>query len=165
MAIDAPADIAVIGAGPSGLEAALYARCLGYHVQIYERGRVAENLLRFGHVQLFSPFAMNRSPLGLAALAAQDTGYLPPHDDDLLTALEMAERYLLPLARTDLLADSLQENKQIVSISREGPLKGDFVGNEDRIDLPFRLLLQNSDGHEAIATADVVSDASGTVGN
>ena len=34
MALDTPASIAVLGAGPIGLEAALYARFLGYDVQI-----------------------------------------------------------------------------------------------------------------------------------
>ncbi|HVW37886.1 MAG TPA: FAD-dependent oxidoreductase, partial [Pirellulales bacterium] len=48
MAVDTPARIAILGAGPIGLEAALYARYLGYDVDIYERGRAAENLLRWG---------------------------------------------------------------------------------------------------------------------
>ncbi len=44
MAVDTPATIAVIGAGPIGLEAALYARFLGYDVRIYERDAVARSL-------------------------------------------------------------------------------------------------------------------------
>ena len=73
MSIETPAKIAVLGAGPIGLEAALYARYLGYDVEIFERGQAAENVLRWGHVRMFSPFHMNRSPLGLAALTAQDS--------------------------------------------------------------------------------------------
>jgi len=38
MALDPPARIAVLGAGPIGLEAALYGRFLGYDVDVYERG-------------------------------------------------------------------------------------------------------------------------------
>ncbi|MEC9117285.1 MAG: FAD-dependent oxidoreductase, partial [Planctomycetota bacterium] len=34
MAIDTPATIAILGAGPIGLEAALYARFLGYEVTV-----------------------------------------------------------------------------------------------------------------------------------
>ena len=45
MAIDTPARIAVLGAGPIGLEAALYARFLGYDVDVYERGKVADRNL------------------------------------------------------------------------------------------------------------------------
>ncbi|MEX0711597.1 MAG: NAD-binding protein, partial [Pirellulales bacterium] len=72
MAIDTPARIAVLGAGPIGLEAALYGRYLGYDVDVYERGGVARNLLDWGHVRLFTPFGGNRTALALAALAAQD---------------------------------------------------------------------------------------------
>ena len=45
--------IAVLGAGPVGLEAALYARKLGYPVTVYERGRLAEHVQRWGAVSRF----------------------------------------------------------------------------------------------------------------
>jgi len=35
--------LAVLGAGPIGLEMALYARRLGYPVTVYERGRVGQH--------------------------------------------------------------------------------------------------------------------------
>ena len=70
MAVESPARIAILGAGPIGLEAALYARFLGYEVDVYERGRVAEHLRRWGHVRLFAPFSAISSPLGIAAIAA-----------------------------------------------------------------------------------------------
>lgn len=41
MALDTPARIAIVRAGPTGLEAALYARFLGYDVEIYEQADVA----------------------------------------------------------------------------------------------------------------------------
>ena len=59
--------LAILGAGPVGLEAALYARKLDFAVTVYERGRVGEYLLRWGHVRLFTPFGMNTTPLGRAA--------------------------------------------------------------------------------------------------
>ena len=165
MAVDTPARIAVLGAGPIGLEAALYARFLGYDVDIYERGRVAENIFSWSHVRLFSPFALNRSPLGLAALAAQDEKYLPPDDSALLTGCEYAERYLLPLAGTDLLSDSLHEQTEVLAIGRSGLLKHELVGSEDRIDHPFRILLRDANGQQRCARADVVIDATGVYGN
>ena len=63
--------IAVLGAGPIGLEAALYARSLKYPVAVYERGRVGEHIQRWGHVRLFSPFGMNSTSLGRAAIEAE----------------------------------------------------------------------------------------------
>lgn len=165
MAVDTPASIAVLGAGPIGLEAALYARCLGYDVDVYERGTVGENLRRFAHVRLFSPFRMNASSLGLAALEAQDPHWAPPDADALLTAGELVESYLLPLSRSDLLVDSIREQVRVLAVGRDGSLKGELVGDASRGERPFRILLENADGQQQLAEADVVLDASGTFGN
>jgi thioredoxin reductase len=169
MAMETPARVAVLGAGPIGLETALYARYLGYDVDVYERGRVAENVLRWGHARMFSPFGINRSPLGLAALKAQDGSWNPPADDGLLTGREFAEAYLLPLAQSDLLAEGLHEETEVVSIGRDGPLKGELVGDENRGEAAFRILLLSTrpgdHGRQRIASADVVIDTTGTYGN
>ena len=63
--------IAIVGAGPVGLEAALYGATRGHDVALYERGRIAEHVRQWAHVKLFSPFEINRSPLGLQALREQ----------------------------------------------------------------------------------------------
>ena len=105
MAIDTPARIAVLGAGPIGLEAALYARFLGYDVDVYERGHTCENVLSWGHARLFSPLRLNRSRLGLAAIGAQRPSWTPPDDEAVLSGRELVEGYYLPLSQTDLLAD------------------------------------------------------------
>ncbi len=169
MSVETPARIAVLGAGPIGLEAALYARYLGFDVDIYERGRVAESVQSWGHVRLFSPFGMNRSPLALAALKAQDGSWEPPGDDELLTGAHFAQRYLVPLSQSDLLADSLHEQTEVVAIGRDGPLLGELAGDEARGECDFRLLLASTrpddHGRQRIATADVVIDATGTYGN
>ncbi|MBI1903538.1 MAG: FAD-dependent oxidoreductase [Planctomycetia bacterium] len=164
MAVDTPATIAVLGAGPIGLEAALYGRYLGYHVDIYERGRVGENLLDFGQVALFSPFGMNRSPLALAALAAQDENWRPPADDAILTARQFVDVYLRPLSQSDLLIDGLHERTRVVAVGRKHFLKTDVAG-KDRGDDPFLLLLEDEQGTELLAAADMVIDATGTYGN
>ena len=39
--IDSPAAVVVVGAGPIGIETALYARFLGYDVQLIDHGKVA----------------------------------------------------------------------------------------------------------------------------
>ncbi|MDH3717298.1 MAG: FAD-dependent oxidoreductase, partial [Planctomycetota bacterium] len=165
MAIDSPATIAILGAGPIGLEAALYARFLGYQVQLLERGSVAENVRAWGHVKLFSPFRMNRSPLGLAALAAQYAQWQPPDDDALLTGREFAQQYLLPLSQTDLLADCIDEHTQVVAIGRAGLLKSELVGDLHRAEAPFRVLVRGRNDGERFVTADIVVDATGTYGN
>lgn len=169
MAIETPARIAILGAGPVGLEAALYGRYLGYEVSLYERGHVADHVRQWGHVRMVTPFGLNRSPLGMAALAAQKPGWTPPDEDALLTGEEFIAQYLAPLSRSDLLADGLHEQTQIEAVGRAGLLKGQEVDSSARGDREFRLLLATTqpDGHvrEHVATADAVIDCTGTFGN
>ncbi|MBC7853321.1 MAG: hypothetical protein IAF94_07790 [Pirellulaceae bacterium] len=162
MAVDTPAKIAILGAGPIGLEAALYARVLGYDVVIYEAGPfVAAAVRQWGHVRMFTPFGMNRSPLGLAALLAQDEGYSAPDDEELLTGREWVERYLALLSQSDLLADHLLLSTKVTRIGKGEIHKDEMPGHEDRADWPFRLLVRGPDGIERLDEADVVIDATG----
>ncbi len=166
MSVETPARIAILGAGPIGLEAALYARYLGYDVDLYERGRVCEHLLQWGHARLFTPFAANGSSLGIAAISAQEPAWKAPLFAELLTGRELVERYYMPLARSDLLADQIHEGVEVVSVARGDLLKEELSG-EDRAEADFRLLLrscggEHESGTERTATADVVIDATGT---
>jgi hypothetical protein len=168
MAVESPARIAILGAGPIGLEAALYARYLGYEVDLYERGRVAEHLLQWGHARLFTPFAASASPLGISALAAQDPNWNPPAADAFITGQELADRYCVPLAHSDLLTDSIHEQTEVLAVARDALRKQDLSG-EERAESDFRLLLRSSAGAglpagERIAVAEVVIDATGTYG-
>ena len=86
--------IAILGAGPIGLEAALYARQLKLPFTIYEQGRVGEHLWRWGHVKLFSPFGMNTTPLGRQAIRSIRLDYTFPADDACISGREQVERYL-----------------------------------------------------------------------
>lgn len=165
MAVDTPARIAIFGAGPIGLEAGLYARFLGYEVDLYERGRVCEHLRQGGHLRLFTPAGMNRTPLGVAALQAQEEALELPPDDALLTAGELVESYFLPLANSDLLIDGLHLQTEALAVGREGLLKGELADDEEREDHPFRLLIRDARGDEQIRAADIVIDATGTYGN
>jgi thioredoxin reductase len=165
MAVDTPATIAILGAGPVGLEATLYARCLGYDVQIYDRGEVAENVRNWGHIQLFTPFAMNVSPLGLASITAQDQRYLPPDDSERLTGNQWVERYIQPLAQTDLVRPSIRTHCTILAVSRHELIKTEAIGAEPRCEYDFRIFGTDASGGEFADSADVVIDTTGTFGN
>ena len=165
MSVEPPAKIAILGAGPIGLETALYARFLGYDVDVYERGHVAHHVRQWGHIRMFSPFRMNRSTLGLAALAAQSDKYKPPDSEDLLTGRQWAERYLLPLSETDLLVDAISLRTQVVAVGRESVPQTDGVGETRRAGTGFRILLRNTDGTETSVNSDVVVDTTGVYGN
>lgn len=127
MAIDTPARLAILGAGPIGLEAALYARFLGYDVVIFERGEVAANVRPIADKLLDSPFQENSTTLGVAAIEAQDDSYVPPSANDLLTGQEWLNRYLLPLSQTDLLADHLRLHTTVVAVASEDTKDGDTM--------------------------------------
>src|SRR5687767_4732913 len=92
------ARLAILGAGPIGLEAALYARALQMPFTIYERGRPSDHVWRWGHVRLFTPFGMNATPLGRAAVRKQRPSQDLPADDDCLTGREHIQSYLGPIA-------------------------------------------------------------------
>ena len=63
--------IAILGAGPTGLEAALAAADGGFPFTLYEAAPgVGGNVRAWGHVRLFTPWDMNVSPRMRRHLAA-----------------------------------------------------------------------------------------------
>jgi hypothetical protein len=164
MVVDTHRSIAILGAGPIGLEAALYARFLGYEVQVYEQGEVGNHIRQWGHVRLFSPFGMNRSALALVALAAQNPKRQPPTDEQLLDGHDYLDQFLLPLAQTDLLEDRIHTRTTVISVGREWLSKADFGPGVSRETSPFLLLLHDGEGREFSATADIVVDTTGVYG-
>jgi NADPH-dependent 2,4-dienoyl-CoA reductase/sulfur reductase-like enzyme len=153
--------IAIIGAGPIGLEAALRAVMDGHDVNVYERRRIGASLMDWGHVKLFSPWAMNVSPLGLDVIGHRGV----PADDDLVTGRQMVEAYLEPLGRSSQLVGRIHEGVTVAHVGRDGLAKNDFIGSRRRGKAPFRLLISDASGRESVAEADIVIDASGVWGN
>ena len=150
--------IAVLGAGPTGLEAALAAYQRGWDVTVYEAApHVAGHVRSWGHVRLFTPWSMDVSPrvavaLGLQALPAD----VSPTGHDLADHLERVAA---------LLGDRVRTSTRVEAVAREGVLKSEEIGTERRAGLPFRLLVTGPDGDERFETADVVLDCTGTYGN
>lgn len=157
--------IAVIGAGPVGLEAALYARTLGYEATVFERGEVGANVRDWGFITLFSPWSFNCSSLGLRALCESDPAWTPPEDGVCPTGQEYAERYLLPLSRLPVLRGCIRTQTEVLAVGKEGLHKGDLIGDPRRGERSFRILVRDRDGQEGVHLADVVIDSSGTYGH
>jgi thioredoxin reductase len=154
--------LAILGAGPIGLEAALYAAALKLPFTLYERGRPGEHLRLWGHVRMFSPFGLNSTPLGKAHLREQAPRRTLPADGDLLTGREHVAAYLEPLAATAALRERLQSETTVLHVGRRGFFKEDGAGDPRRAAQPFLLLLRGGDGKERIDEADVVLDCTGT---
>jgi hypothetical protein len=147
-----------------GLEVALCAATLQIPFAVFERGRVAEHVRRWGHVRLFSPFGMNTTPLGLGALRAEQPRLDLPAPGDHLTGREHVTAYLEPLAALPSLRERVHTETTVLHVGRRGYLKEEGVGDARRGQQPFRLLLRGPDGRERVEEADVVLDCTGTYG-
>jgi thioredoxin reductase len=156
--------VAVLGAGPVGLEAAAHAAHLGYPVTVYDRGDVAEAVGQWGHVRMFTPFGMNCTPLGLDLIRKEHPQHALPGPGDLLTGNEYRDAYLVPLALTSKLGDAVKTRTFVVTVGRAGILKTDPADDPKRAAAPFRLLLRDDKGAERFEEADVVLDCTGTYG-
>lgn len=159
--IDTPATVAVIGGGAIGIEAALYARFLGYYVLLIDAAKMAQSWRSGGTRKMRTSFREATSPLGLAALEAHRPDSLLPDQASELTGLEFAQKYLVPLARTDLLLDSVQVHSRVMSVSRI-ELRRDSPGDiQDRADTEFRLAIHSKSRGWYTERADIVLDCSG----
>jgi len=152
--------LAILGAGPVGLEAALYARSLQIPFTVYERGRLADHFWRWGHVKLFTAFGMNVTPLGLASVKKQKPNQDLPGMDSCITGREHIAVYLAPIAES--LQGTIQTDTLVLQIGRRGLLKEDDPGEGIRAKQPFRLLLRDKQNKERFEEADIVLDCTGT---
>ena len=166
--VESPATIAVIGAGPVGIEAALYARFLGFNVDMFDAGRPARNATQWHERLLDVPVRDCTTALGHAALASQDANYRTPDKDRRFTGQQFADEYLLPLAKSDLLVDSIHINSPVFEVSRLRVPLDDPCDLQERCNDEFRLLIQSRDRGSYTRRADLVFDcrgiASGTCG-
>lgn len=151
--------IAILGAGPIGLEAGLYARQLKLPFTIYEQGRIGEHVWRWGHVKLFSPFSMNATSLGRKAISAVDMDHDFPAEDACISGREHVERYLLPLA--DLMRERIRTETRVISIGRAGYLKQEAPGDPARGKQPFVILVRDKGG-DRFEQAEIILDCTGT---
>ena len=82
---------------------------------LIERGtELGSNVLRWGHVELFSPNRLNISTLGRQIL--EESGAEIPRDDEYLTGKQYVEKYLKPLQKF-LYKVSLCQSKLQIFIS------------------------------------------------
>ena len=146
--------IAVLGAGPTGVEAALAAVDRGWDVTVYEQSATVGAYLRqWGHVRLFTPWSMSVGPR-VAERAGVPTPDVCPSGAELADHLERAAAAL----------PDVRLRTRVDAVAREGLLKSEEIGGGARSTAPFRLLVTGPDG-ERVEHADVVLDCTGTYGN
>ncbi len=156
--------VAILGAGPVGLDAALATRARGFAVQVYEQAHVPSgNVRSWGHVRLFSPWSMNVSPRMSAGL--RELGISLEVDPDTSpTGHDLADQVLDPLWGLPELKEALRLRTRVVAVGRSGTLKEEEIGTPTRAARPFRILLEGPDGEESVEYADVVLDCTGRWG-
>jgi hypothetical protein len=91
-------------------------------------------------------------------------GWTAPAAEDHPTGLELAERYLRPLAALAALRPRVHAHSRVAHVGRRGLLKGDPAGREGRAHHPFRLMVRDQGGRENYVHAFAVIDASGVYG-
>ncbi|MCT2589127.1 NAD(P)-binding domain-containing protein [Streptomyces sp. N2-109] len=155
-----PPGVAILGAGPVGLDAALACSAAGLPFTVYEAGTtVAHHVRDWGHVRLFTPWELNISPRMRAALAGTENALPPPAATP--TGHELVTRLLDPVAQLPALAGRLRLGTRVLAVSRTGYLKHEEIGTGARATAPFRLLLDGPDG-EHTARARLVLDCTGS---
>ena len=152
--------IAILGAGPIGLEAALAAADAGLPFTVYEAAaEPAGHVADWAHVRLFTPWSLSVSPRQRRHLAA--LGAEPPADGGCPTGAELRERVLVPLAESAAIAPHLRLSSRVRAVGRQGLLKHEEIATAARAGHPFRLLVEGG-GEECIESAEVVLDCTGT---
>ena len=153
-------DVAILGAGPIGLEAGLAAAERGFEFTIYEAAdRPAAHVRDWGHVTLFTPWDLNVSDRMRRALPGAPTGSKLPTGD------ELAAELLDPLAELPTVKPRLRLGSRVEAVAREGLLKHEEIASPERGARRFRLLVSGASGHESVEHADAVLDCTGTYGN
>ncbi len=154
--------VAILGAGPIGLDAALACSAAGWSFTLYEAGdSVAAHVRAWQHARMFTPWSLNVSPRMRDRL--QGAGHHVPDGDAVPSGAELITDLLDPLAALPEIRTHLNLQAQVTAIARQGLLKHEQIGTDTRAARPFRLLIDTPDG-ETAASAELVLDCTGTYG-
>jgi hypothetical protein len=149
--------LAVIGAGPLGLEAGLRGVQRGWDVTVLEKGPVGNHCLQWGHVQLFTELRDN--------VSSSVRDLLPdlPDPSAVLTGRQFVDHVLQPLAQSPPLKGAVQEHTEVLAVARRRARKTALPGHPLRLDRPFQMLIRSAAGEHTMEV-DAVLDASGVYG-
>src|SRR6056297_518637 len=148
--LDPPGSIGIIGGDLPGLEAALYARFLGYEVQLFEAQEIGWNWLQRGATPLPCLPGHGISELALQAIQTQGDRHESPQALP-TTCGGWAVEVLQPLAQVDLLAQRVHANHRVTEVRR-------VPNAEDTSELDFEV---NCEGSSERWTFEAMIDTAG----
>lgn len=149
--------VAIIGGGPVGLAAAAQLVKRNEQFILLESGStVANNMLQWGHVRIFSPWRYTVDKAAEELLLA--SGWQWPDKEQLPTGREIYEHYLLPLSQLPPIQPQVVTSARVTAITRKGYDKMKSTGRERQ---PFVLQVEQG-GQIQLVEARAVIDASGT---
>lgn len=155
-----PGHVAILGAGPIGLDAALACADAGWSHTIYEAGESAGAHVRaWQHASMFTPWSLNVSPRMRRHL--ENAGRYVPNGDSAPSGAELIADLIEPLGALPEIRSRITLQARVVAVARAGLLKHEEIGAATRAARPFRLMIDTADG-EAAGSADLVLDCTGT---
>lgn len=149
--------VAIIGGGPVGLSAAAHLKKSNQPFILFEIGnQIGANILKWGHVRLFSPWEYN---IDKAAETLLREAQIPiPNKKYVPYGKEIIEEYLKPLANLTGIKENIHLNSNVIAIGRNGL---DKMKDDNRESLPFSIqVIEN--GKFKLYKAKAVIDATGT---
>lgn len=152
--------LAILGGGPIGIETAALATLRGHDVTVFERGAIGAHVARWGHVRFFSPWKLNRSPWGEAALREAGLDLAP--GDTFPTGAEYLRGYLYPLVEQLGLGSKIRNLTTVLGVTRVRAAKSALIGKREDAG-PFVVSFSGPDEVDRIEV-DVVFDATGVYG-
>jgi thioredoxin reductase len=149
--------VVIIGAGPVGLTAAAHLVQRRMAFTVLEAGeRVGASIREWGHVRLFSPWAMDVDPT--AAVLLGQLGWTPPPAAEHPTGNDLVARYVEPLAAHPAIRPHVRLGATVTAVTRQGRSRLD---TDHRNQARFVVRYERA-GAEHEITATAVLDASGT---
>mmetsp|Transcript_54361 Transcript_54361/g.101942 ORF Transcript_54361/g.101942 Transcript_54361/m.101942 type:complete len:437 (+) Transcript_54361:121-1431(+) len=172
-----PLRLAVIGAGPIGIEMALAAAKRGVDVDLFERAPACAGTVQsYEFVQLFSPWSLNTTETGLSTL--KELGVSAPDADAFPTGRALLDDYLVHLMKafkSSPRCRGVHFGTEVLAVGRGALLKSESIGGGsmkmptgkplvtcERRETPFRLLIDQHEGERYMEGFDVVADCSGS---
>ncbi len=152
-------DLLIVGAGPTGIEAALYAKKLGLRVKVVEKGaHPGAGMRACAHLEMFSPSHYNYSPLGIELL--HQAGRRSTAHGEYETWGSYLDNYLCPLAELGEL--DILFTTRVERIGRAKIERTDLLG-ANRQNFPFKAILADMSGRESCLRAERIIDCSGVL--